>query len=122
MLEPQEDEDGNVMAGDRRLSRADSALPDWQMPDGAYRPVPIVWFTGALFLQFIVQAMLALVLALLGLPAVFNLAFAVLATGVIGYHTWGRGMATASLGWRMATAAMLLITLGTMALLIFPFM
>ena len=109
------------MAGDRRIARADSALPDWHIPDGSYRPVPIVWFTGAFFLQLIIQPALALiVMRLLGLSGFINLAMAVLATGIIGYSTWERGMAEASLGWRAATIVMLCTMLGFTALAIIP--
>ena len=122
MPDPQEDEDGNVIAGDRRLSRADNALPDWHMPDGSYRPVPIVWFTGALFMQLIGQTVIGIVLALIGLGAQFILAFAVLLTGMIGYGTWQRGMGSATPGWQIATGAMLVVTLGFAALLYLPFL
>ncbi len=31
----------DIYAGERRVSRPDSALPDWHIPDAAYRPIPI---------------------------------------------------------------------------------
>ena len=97
--------EGDIMAGDRRLSRADASLPDWEVPDTAYRPVPIVWFTAALFAQ---QIALLLVLALL--PPDRNrlaLMLAAMASAMIGKWTWTRGMATAPRGWQCVTAVML---------------
>ena len=93
------------MAGDRRLSRADASLPDWEVPDSAYRPVPIVWFTAALFVQQI-----ALALVLLVVPSGSDRIAAMLAallSAMIGRWTWSRGMGGAGRGWRWATAAML---------------
>lgn len=117
MPERQEDEDGEVWGGDRRLARPDTSLPDWEMPDGAYRPVPIVWFAGALFLQILVQPLIALVvIGMLEFPAWVNLVFAFLATGMIAQMTWSRGMGRASPAWQFCTGAMLVGSLGLIAL------
>ena len=101
------DEEGNVFAGDRRIRRADSALPDWHIPDASYRPVPIVWFTGALLWQLVGQVLLSLPMLWLGTAPLVHIAFALLLTGMIGYRCWERGMETASTGWRVATVIML---------------
>jgi hypothetical protein len=45
----------DIMAGERRISRTDTALPDWYVSDAAYRPIPIAWFAGALILQVLLQ-------------------------------------------------------------------
>ena len=98
------------MAGDRRLSRPDSALPDWHIPDAAYRPIPIAWFAGAFLLQLVV--LYAGFLLLASAHPFWTIAGSVLATLVIGLWTWNRGMSSAAKGWRIATAAMLLVQLG----------
>ena len=118
MPESKVDEDGNVFAGDRRIARADSALPDWHIPDASYRPVPIVWFTGAFLLQLLGLVLLAVPMALVGASALIHTAFAIVLTGVIGFRCWERGMARASLGWRIATILMLLIQLSFAAMVI----
>ncbi|MCR2833876.1 hypothetical protein [Parerythrobacter lacustris] len=121
MPERQEDDDGEVWGGDRRLSRPDTSLPDWEMPDGAYRPVPIVWFSGALFLQILVQPLIALiVIGILGLPGRTNLAIAFFATGMIAQMTWNRGMAQAPAVWQVLTGAMLAGSLALIALAHIP--
>ena len=95
--------DGDIMAGDRRIARADSALPDWHIPDASYRPVPIVWFAAAMLLQLI--AITLLFLALITLPGIWTLLTMAAASGAIGAWTWRRGMNRASLAWRLATIA-----------------
>ncbi len=96
----------DIMAGDRRLSRPDSALPDWEMPDTAYRPVPIVWFTGAFFLHLIVSVIFFAILIFQA--AWIKIAFAALAAGAVGKWTWDRGMESAGAGWKIATIVMLI--------------
>ncbi len=93
------------MAGDRRLSRPDSSLPDWEMPDTAYRPVPIVWFTGAFFLHLILIIVFAAIL--FSQAAWIKVALTALAAGAIGEWTWERGMKDAGSGWKIATIIML---------------
>jgi hypothetical protein len=96
----------DIMAGDRRLSRPDASLPDWEVPDTSYRPIPIVWFTGA-FLTHLVTAMaILLILGRFGPWA--TVPAAGLAAGLIGAWTWERGMASASTGWKIATVLILL--------------
>ena len=115
--EPQE---GDIMAGDRRIARADTALPDWYASDAAYRPIPIVWFGGALVLQAIAQPAVAFVaLSVLGLSAWIALILAALVTAVIWRYVWAKGMAGAGAGWRWATILTLLLFLGITGLGLF---
>lgn len=109
MPEPQEDENGDVMAGDRRLSRPDSSLPDWQIPDGHYRPIPIVWFAGALLIQVVVLPVIFMLL--LSKHGLFTVVIAAAVTGATGLWTWRRGMQHASFGWRVSTILMLVTVL-----------
>lgn len=106
MREPQEDDDGDIMAGDRRLSRPDTALPDWHMPDASYRPIPIAWFAAAFLLQMIVLFVIFLVF--MSKHGAFTIGLGSLATAMIGKWTWDRGMKDAGAGWKVATA----LTLG----------
>ncbi|MEE4154210.1 MAG: hypothetical protein V2I27_08625 [Erythrobacter sp.] len=95
----------DIAYGDRRISRPDASLPDWEMPDTAYRPIPIVWFTGA-FLIHLVCVLLAL--ALLGsLGAWIVVPVVALGAGAVAAWTWERGMKSAGTGWKLATLAFL---------------
>lgn len=107
--EPQEDENGDVMAGDRRLSRPDSALPDWHIPDATYRPVPIVWFAGALLFQII--ALTVLFFTLHSKDGMFTIAGSVIASIGILVWTWNRGMASASHAWKITTCISMFLVL-----------
>ena len=103
----------DIIYADRRISRPDVSLPDWEVPDSTYRPVPIVWFTRALFLQIFGQLLLAMVLkGFLGLPVLVLLACSLLLTGMLWFQTWESGMRDAGIAWRVATIAMLAITFG----------
>jgi hypothetical protein len=95
----------DIMAGDRRLSRPDASLPDWEVPDTAYRPIPIVWFTGALVVQMV--ALFAIFFLLLDRNGAITIALCALVTGAIGAWTWDRGMKTAGRGWKAATGTAL---------------
>ena len=108
----------DIMAGDRRVSRPDASLPDWEVPDTAYRPVPIVWFTGAMIGQLVVLSVLFWLLA--GAHGSYTMGFGGLATGMIGAWTWRRGMARASAGWRGATIFILTVQLGLLLLAVTP--
>lgn len=110
----------DIIYADRRISRPDASLPDWEVPDAAYRPVPIVWFTGAMFMQMILQiAVLVIGQRLLALPLLLVFGCALLASGLVWHHTIGRGMAGASLVWRFATLIGLLAWLGLSTLALF---
>jgi hypothetical protein len=112
-----DDEDvaeGDIMAGDRRLARPDTALPDWHMPDATYRPVPIAWFAAAFLIQMVV--LFVLFLLLLGKSGWITIIIASLATLGIGTWTWERGMKNAGPGWQIATVLMLVIQWGFICL------
>lgn len=104
----------DIMAGDRRLSRPDSALPDWHIPDASYRPIPIAWFAAAFLLQMIVLFVLFVVL--IGLSGWLTIGLSVLATGALGMWTWERSMKDAGAGWQIATALMLAVQLAFVCL------
>ena len=109
----------DIIYDDRRISRPDVSLPDWEVPDSTYRPVPIVWFTRALILQIILQPVLfALLAGLLGLPRVILGGAALLLTAMIGFHAWESGIQSSARGWRIATILMLAVTLGFTLLVI----
>lgn len=99
----------DIVYGDRRISRPDVSLPDWDVPDSTYRPVPIVWFTGAMFATMLVLGLLTLALA--STSGWLTLLTAALATILIGEWTWGRGMKNAGNGWKVATVTMLVCQL-----------
>ncbi|GMN01490.1 hypothetical protein [Erythrobacter sp. MTPC3] len=98
----------DIMAGDRRISRPDSSLPDWEVPDTAYRPIPIVWFTGAFVLQMVV--VFAIFVALLNQHGAITIGLCALASGAIGAWTWDRGMKDAGTGWKAATIIIMTAT------------
>lgn len=95
----------DIMAGDRRLSRPDSALPDWHIPDAKYRPIPIAWFAAAFLVQLVV--LFAIFIILSGQNGWLTIVLASLATGALGMWTWDRGMKNAATGWKVATVFML---------------
>ena len=103
--DPREDD---IVYDDRRISRPDASVPDWASVDAAYRPIPIVWFAGALLLQIIAQPVVfGIARGVLGLSPYVVIAAALLASGIIWHFAMERGMATASFGWRFATGLML---------------
>lgn len=107
----QSEGEDDIMAGDRRIARTDTALPDWYVSDAAYRPIPIAWFAGALVLQVLLQPAIVYLGWAGGSSTGFMLACAIGGTGLIWYMTQQRGMASASLAWRVATILMLLFFL-----------
>ena len=104
----------DIMAGDRRISRPDSSLPDWEMPDAAYRPIPIAWFAGAFLLQMVV--LFALFMVLSGQNGWFTIILSSVATGAIGMWTWDRGMQDAGTGWKVTTVVVLVTQLAFVCL------
>ncbi|RGP40544.1 hypothetical protein BPTFM16_00829 [Altererythrobacter insulae] len=104
----------DIMAGDRRISRPDASLPDWEVPDTSYRPIPIVWFAGAFLLQMVVLFVIFVVLA--GQPGVLTIVAAGLVTGAIGAWTWERGMKDAGGSWKAATFIVLALQFGLVCL------
>ena len=109
--DPREDD---IMAGDRRISRPDSRLPDWHIPDASYRPIPIAWFAAAFLVQMVV--LFAFFIMLSGLSGWLTIALSSLATGAIGMWTWDRGMKNAGTGWQVATLAVLTLQLAFVCL------
>ena len=99
----------DIMAGDRRLSRPDASVPDWEVPDTSYRPIPIVWFTGAFLIHL--MAVMAILVALGRFGPWFTVPAAAMAAGVIGAWTWERGMGSADAGWKIATVLFLLFNI-----------
>ncbi len=99
----------DIFAGDRRISRPDSSLPDWEVPDTAYRPIPIVWFTGAMVVQLV--ALFVIVLAFQHQTGWITISLSSLATGAIGKWTWDRGMSNAGYGWKLATITVMVAQL-----------
>ena len=115
--ESAEANEGDVMAGDRRIARTDTALPDWYASDAAYRPIPIAWFAGALILQVVTQpAIVMLLWGWIGLPRLVVVAVALLASGMIWQFTWDRGMHGAAKPWQWGTGLMLAFFFGITAL------
>ena len=109
--------EGDVMAGDRRIARTDTALPDWYVSDTSYRPIPIAWFAGALILQVLAQPALVFFFGgLFGLPRLVLIGIAALVSGFIWQFTWERGMHGASRAWQWATATMLVFFFGITAI------
>lgn len=102
------------MAGDRRVSRPDSALPDSIIPDAAYRPIPIAWFAAAFLVQMLV--LFAIFVVLIGLSGWLTIGLSALATGALGMWTWDRGMKNAGIGWKVATIVMLAVQLAFVCL------
>ena len=104
----------DIYAGDRRVSRPDSALPDWHIPDAKYRPIPIAWFAAAFLIQMVV--LFAIFVALLSQSGWITIILSSLATGALGMWTWERGMKDASNGWQIATIVMLVLQLAFVCL------
>ncbi len=90
---------------DRRLARQDCQLPDWDIPDAAYRPVPIVWFFSAWLAQTFGMMLVFAVFARFGPLAVAGACLVL--TGLVTMWTWNRGMKDAGTGWKIASVVML---------------
>lgn len=98
----------DIVYEDRRISRPDASLPDWESPDTAYRPIPIVWFAGALITQVVGQAAIFLLFRhLWGFSELAVIAIAFAASILVWEVGMKRGLSTASLAWRVATFAIL---------------
>lgn len=90
----------DIMAGDRRISRPDSSLPDWYISDASYRPIPIAWFAAAIILQSI--AITAIAFVFLTSNAWLTLTLCALASVAIAVWTMQRGLAAANQAWTIA--------------------
>lgn len=104
----------DIMAGDRRISRPDSDLPDWYIPDAKYRPIPIAWFAAAIVIQTAVVT--AIWFVLIDSSGWMTLTLAGLASAGIYHWSWDRGIASAGRGWQSATAAVMILQLCFIAL------
>ena len=108
----------DIVYGDRRISRPDASLPDWEVPDTAYRPVPIVWFTGAMFAAIFVLG--AIAIALSSYHGILTMVVAGMAVAAIAKWTWSRGMQDADAAWKVATIGMLAVQFGFLAIAVSP--
>ncbi len=102
------------MAGDRRISRPDSALPDWHIPDAKYRPIPIAWFAAAFLLQLAILWLVFMILS--AQNGWLTIVISALITGALAKWTWDRGMRDAGAGWQVATIVMMTVQLGFICL------
>ena len=87
---------------------------DELFPDGEYRPIPIVWFTGAFIAQ--VGLLLLCFFGFYAFPPAFTWIASFLVTLWIGLKAWDRGMRTASRWWKTTTIAILAFNLGLVVL------
>lgn len=97
----------DIYAGDRRISRPDSAFPDWYLPDAKYRPIPIAWFAAAVLMQTAGISFLFMILT--GQSGWVTLALTGLASIGIATWSWQRGIGTAGRGWQIATIGVMTI-------------
>ena len=104
----------DIYAGDRRISRPDSALPDWYIADAKYRPIPIAWFAAAILLHAVVITAIAVML--LGSSAWLTLGLGVVASVGIYQWAWSRGIGSAGRGWQIAMAIVMTFHLCIIAL------
>jgi hypothetical protein len=95
----------DIYAGDRRISRPDSSLPDWYVSDASYRPIPIAWFAAAIIMQAV--AIFLIALFLLERSVWLMIGLSGLTTGLIGMWTWERGIKNAKKGWKVGLAMVL---------------
>lgn len=104
----------DIMAGDRRISRPDSSLPDWYISDAKYRPIPIAWFAAAILMHAVVVTAIAYVLFYSS--AWLTLALGIVASVGIYQWAWTRGIGGAGRGWQIAMAVVMTFHLGIVAL------
>lgn len=102
------------MAGDRRIARTDTALPDWYVPDASYRPVPIAWFAAAILIQTV--AISVIFFALISKSGWLTLALAGAASLAVLIWSWERGIGKAGPGWQIATVLVMLLQIGFIAM------
>lgn len=77
------------------------------MPEGTYRPVPIVWLTAAWVVHSF--SLMILFFVLINKPAIYTLLTTAIVTYWVTSWTYRRGMAKAGRGWMIATAVLLAI-------------
>lgn len=98
------------MAGDRRISRPDSALPDWYIADASYRPIPIAWFAAAILLQSVLVS--AVFFVFIARNGWVTIGLATLATLLVFQWSWERGIRQSGLHWQIATILVMMMQLG----------
>lgn len=106
----------DIMAGDRRISRPDSSLPDWYISDAAYRPIPIAWFAAAVLIQAV--AAYGVFVVLLDANGWITVGLTGLVSIAVYLWSMDRGLASAGAGWRIALGVVLslqfaLVVIGT---------
>lgn len=69
------------------------------MPEGTYRPVPIVWVASAFILQGF--CLTILFLALLNKAAIFTVGGSAILSLYFGHRAFARGLAEAARGWQI---------------------
>lgn len=84
------------------------------VPEGTYRPVPIVWFAAAWIVDSFSIGFLFLLL--INKPAILTWLTTLLVSFVVARWTFNRGMHHAGSGWKIATVAALAINWGLIAL------
>ena len=104
----------DIYAGDRRISRPDSALPDWYIADAKYRPIPIAWFAAAVLMQTV--AVSGLFFILISKSGWLTLALSGLASIGIATWSWQRGIGAAGVGWQVATICVMALQWGFIAI------
>lgn len=109
--DPREDD---IMAGDRRISRPDSSLPDWYISDASYRPIPIAWFAAAIVIQ--AAAISILFFATINQSGWVSIGLSLIATLGIGIWSWDRGVGSAATGWKLAMVLVMALQFGFIAL------
>ena len=78
-------------------------------PMAFYRPVPIVHFTGTILVQFLLDFVLRAWLA--GVPGIFTIGVCTVLALILAKRTWVRWLRLASVVWRVATIAALVLNL-----------
>lgn len=106
----------DIVYEDRRISRPDSALPDWYVSDAAYRPIPIAWFAAAIIVQTVLIS--AIFFLLIEKSGWLTIGLAAGASLLILLWSWERGLKSAGPGWKIATIVVMvlqfvLVSLGT---------
>ena len=99
----------DIVYEDRRISRPDASLPDWYVPDTAYRPIPIAWFAAAIVIQTV--AISAIWFVLINKSGWLTIALSAFASVLIFVWSWERGIKTAGMGWQAATVIVMLLQL-----------
>ena len=101
-LDPREED---IVYDGRRISRPDSSMPDWYIPDTQYRPIPIAWFAAAIIIQTVVIS--AVFFILINKSGWLTIALGAGASAVIYAWSWDRGIKSAGSGWQTATGVVM---------------